>query len=102
MPLRAFMLAAVLGSVSGCGAMTGAALGQVLCGPGQACRNGLFEQGVAADLGTGGGERYASAAVFDCHTTDGRDLVIRAAPADVGLACLSETGSACFCSHFGD
>jgi hypothetical protein len=96
-------IAAVLALVSGCGAMTGAALGQVLCGPGdQACRNGLFAQGVAMDVGaTSGGERYASAAVWDCRTTDGRDLVIRAAPENVGWACLSETGSACFCASFG-
>lgn len=84
--------------------MAGIGLGHVLCGPRDvACRSSLFEQGVAADAGfvTVGGERYATAMVFECSTNDGRHLVIETSRADdAGYVCTSTTGAS-MCSCLG-
>lgn len=93
------LLALVL--TPGCGMLTGAALGSVLCGPGDAaCRNSLFEGGARADAGflTVGGERYATSMVYDCHTPGGRSLVIEGT-SDPAWTCVQATGeNTCFCT----
>lgn len=105
MHIRSWLIALPLVLVSGCGALTGAALGQVLCPAGDwACRNGLFEEGLAMDTGvvTVGGERYASAMIYDCETADGRHLVVHSEPGgNAALACTMDTGaSICWCIGF--
>ena len=100
--MHTFLRLAVLGLVllPGCGMLTGAALGSILCGPGDtACRSSLFESGARADAGfvTRGGERYATEMVYDCHTLDGRTLVIHGA-GNPAWTCVQATGeSSCFC-----
>jgi hypothetical protein len=84
----------------GCGALTGAALGGILCSAGDtACRSRLVESGARADLGfvTVGGERYATSMVYDCHTPSGRTLVIHG-DNNPGWTCMQATGEwTCFC-----
>ncbi|HEY8427019.1 MAG TPA: hypothetical protein VIL20_01540 [Sandaracinaceae bacterium] len=92
--------AALLLLASGCSTMAGAALGRILCEPGDSpCRARFLEAGFAADTGTitVGDEQYEASRVGDCTTSEGQHLVLEGAEAP--YTCAQRTGAwACSCT----